>query len=174
MRMGGLYQELIGSVRAPHRRTGRAGIAAFYETRTGLAAWRAIVAKLHYAWPSVKGLRLLGYGFATPYLAGINAERCIAAIPATSATAADTLITPAGKSSLVLCEEDALPFVDLLFDRILIVHGLERAEALRPLLRQIWRVLAPEGKLLVVAPTAPACGRRSRPLPLARAVLQPQ
>jgi SAM-dependent methyltransferase len=128
------------------------GIAAFYETRAGLAARRAILAKLHHAWPSLKGLRLLGYGFAMPYLAGINAERCIIAIPATSATAADTLVTPGGKSNLVLCEEDALPFVDSLFDRILIVHGLERAEVLRPLLRQMWRVLAPEGKLLVIAP----------------------
>ena len=50
------------------------------------------------------------------------------------------------------CEEEALPFADALFDRILIVHGLERAESLRPLLRQLWRVLAPEGRILLVAP----------------------
>ena len=50
-------------------------------------------------------------------------------------------------------EEDALPFPDAIFDRILVVHGLEQAEALRPLLRQLWRVLAPEQKaLLLVAP----------------------
>ncbi|HEX2759840.1 MAG TPA: methyltransferase domain-containing protein, partial [Rhizomicrobium sp.] len=49
------------------------------------------------------------------------------------------------------CEEEALPFADALFDRVLIVHGLERAEALRPLLRQLWRVLAPEGRILLVA-----------------------
>ena len=35
---------------------------------------------------------------------------------------------------------------------ILVVHGLEEAEGLRPLLRQLWRVLAPEGRLLLVAP----------------------
>ncbi len=44
------------------------------------------------------------------------------------------------------------PFADVLFDRILIVHGLEGAESLRPLLRQVWRVLAPEGRILIVAP----------------------
>ena len=52
----------------------------------------------------------------------------------------------------VLTEEDALPFADAFFDRILVVHGLESAQLLRPLLRQLWRVLAPEGRLLVVVP----------------------
>ena len=40
----------------------------------------------------------------------------------------------------------------MFFDRILIVHGLESAESLRALLRQLWRVLAPEGRILLVAP----------------------
>jgi len=51
-----------------------------------------------------------------------------------------------------LCEEDALPFPDVFFDRILIVHGLEGSEHLRVLLRQLWRVLAPEGRILLVVP----------------------
>jgi len=63
----------------------------------------------------------------------------------------DAVISSAGKCLSVRTEEDALPFPDAFFDRILVVHGLEQAEALRPLLRQLWRVLAPEGKLLVVA-----------------------
>ncbi|HEX2760108.1 MAG TPA: hypothetical protein VHM27_06315, partial [Rhizomicrobium sp.] len=33
-----------------------------------------------------------------------------------------------------------------------IVHGLEGSEHLRVLLRQLWRVLAPEGRILLVAP----------------------
>jgi SAM-dependent methyltransferase len=32
------------------------------------------------------------------------------------------------------------------------VHGLEGADATRPLLRQLWRVLAPEGRLLLIVP----------------------
>ncbi len=51
-----------------------------------------------------------------------------------------------------LGDEAALPFPDAFFDRILVVHGLEGADAARPLLRQLWRVLAPEGRLLLVAP----------------------
>jgi SAM-dependent methyltransferase len=121
-----------------------AGIADFYGTPAGLIARRAILARLKAMWPSLFGYRLLGFGFAIPYLGAFGAERAIAAGPAAMG------VPPAGAS--LLCDEDALPFADALFDRVLLVHGLERADSLRPLLRQLWRVLAPEGKLLVVAP----------------------
>ena len=49
-------------------------------------------------------------------------------------------------------QEDALPFPDLCFDRILLMHGLEVAENARRLLREVWRVLKDDGLLLVVAP----------------------
>ena len=57
-----------------------------------------------------------------------------------------------GKIWLARGEEDALPFPDAFFDRVMMVHGLEKAEAMRPLMRQFWRVLAPEGSLLLVVP----------------------
>jgi SAM-dependent methyltransferase len=123
-------------------------IAAFYGTRTGKVARGILLTRLIRAWPQLTGLRLLGFGFTTPYLAAFGAERAIAA----GAPAMGAHHWPAGRCASLQCEEDALPFGDALFDRVLIVHGLERAEALRPLLRQIWRVLAPEGKLLVAAP----------------------
>jgi len=125
-----------------------AALAEFYGTRAGKVARRAILAQLRRAWPRLTGYRLLGFGFTTPYLAAFGAERAIAAEPATMGAAR----WPGAPCASLQCEEDALPFPDSLFDHILIVHGLERAEALRPLLRQLWRVLAPEGRLLVVAP----------------------
>jgi SAM-dependent methyltransferase len=51
-----------------------------------------------------------------------------------------------------LAEEDALPFPDLCFDRILLVHGLEAADHARRLLREVWRVMKDDGRLLVVVP----------------------
>ncbi len=60
---------------------------------------------------------------------------------------------PPGQPSLsCIAEEDALPFADLSFDRVLLVHGLEAAENARRLLREVWRVLKDDGRLLVVAP----------------------
>lgn len=124
-------------------------LTAFYDAPLGRMAQRAILRALREMWPDLRGRRLLGYGFAAPYLhAFAEAERAIAASPSPLGVAA----WPGPRNAALLCEEDALPFPDVFFDRILIVHGLESAEALRPLLRQLWRVLAPEGRILLVAP----------------------
>ena len=37
-------------------------------------------------------------------------------------------------------------------DRALIVHAVETAEQLRPMMREVWRVLAGNGRVVVVAP----------------------
>jgi SAM-dependent methyltransferase len=78
-----------------------------------------------------------------------QALSCIALTPAQMGAAR----WPAGGPSLSCsAEEDALPFPDLSFDRILLVHGLEAAESARRMLREVWRVLKDDGRLLVVAP----------------------
>lgn len=125
-------------------------LAEFYETPIGQSARRLIQRRLKLFWPEAKGLRMLGFGFAVPYLRPwlSEAERAIAAMPAQQGVIA----WPAGRNLTVLTDEDSLPFPDEFFDRILIVHGLEAADATRLLLRQLWRVLAPEGRLLLVAP----------------------
>jgi len=122
----------------------------FYESASGQMARRIIMRRLRPIWPQLAGLRVLGYGFAVPYLGPFlkDAERVVAAMPAQMGVVA----WPAGRPLTALCEDDALPFADAMFDRILVVHGLEGAEASRALLRQLWRVLAPEGRLAVVAP----------------------
>ena len=122
----------------------------YYESAVGQAARRMIFRRLKLLWPECKGLRVLGYGFAVPYLKSFlgEAERVVALMPAQLGVVA----WPAGRQLTVLGEESALPFADAVFDRILVVHGLEGADAVRVLLRQLWRVLAPEGRLLVVAP----------------------
>lgn len=124
-------------------------LAAFYESPLGQLARRAIQREIQNFWPDVRNYRLLGYGFALPYLPDLRGvERAIAAMPAPQGVIA----WPQDKNAALLCEEDALPFPDVFFDRILIVHGLEASESLRALLRQLWRVLAPEGRILLVAP----------------------
>ena len=123
-------------------------LAAFYKDPLGQWARHVLSRRIRAAWPNIKGLRLLAYGYGTPYMRGLEAERAIAAMPAQLGVPAKT----ASRHARLVCAEDALPFPDVFFDRILIVHGLEGAEALRPLLRQLWRVLAPEGRILLVAP----------------------
>ncbi len=125
--------------------------ADFYMTARGVVAARLLRERLTLLWPSLPRQSVLGLGYAAPYLRcwREDAARCIAATPAQVGVAR----WPAGSANLsCTIEEDALPFADLSFDRILVVHGLENAENARRMLREIWRVLKDDGRLLVVAP----------------------
>lgn len=122
----------------------------FYASPLGGAAQRAAARRLAACWPSAKGLDLLGIGYPgpliEPYLA--EARRVVAMMPAEQGAEP----WPAGAlSHTVLADDERLPFVDAVFDRVLIVHGLEETRAPHALLREVWRVMAPEGRLLVVA-----------------------
>src|SRR5579884_4508368 len=95
----------------------------FYDSHLGAVARRILLRRMRQIWPDVGGLRLLGYGYATPYLRPflLEAERGVAAMPAHMGFAA----WPGGKCLTTLVEEDQLPFPDAFFDRVLVVHGLE-------------------------------------------------
>ena len=125
-------------------------LAEFYESPMGQVARRMISRRLRSLWPETRAFRVLGYGFAIPYLRQFqsDAERVVALMPAEQGVVHWT----EGRQLVALGEGDAFPFADALFDRILVIHGLEGADAVRPLLRQLWRVLAPEGRMIVVAP----------------------
>jgi SAM-dependent methyltransferase len=125
-------------------------LAEFYESPMGQVARRMILRRIRYIWPSTDRCRVLGFGFPIPYLRAfhVESERVIALMPAQQGVMA----WPAQRPLAALGEEDAFPFPDAMFDRILVVHGIEGAESLRPVMRQLWRVLAPEGRILVIAP----------------------
>jgi SAM-dependent methyltransferase len=125
--------------------------ADFYGTACGAVSALLLRERLSGLWPELRGLSVLGLGYPVPYLRLWRAEaaRCVAVIPVQCGVAR----WPAGKPNLTCtAEEDALPFPDLAFDRILLVHGLESAENARRMLREVWRVLKDDGRLLVVAP----------------------
>jgi SAM-dependent methyltransferase len=125
--------------------------ADFYRTRQGKLAAHLVRQRLAALWPSLAGQAVLGLGYAGPYLRLWREEagRCIALTPVQIGATS----WPKGAPNLCCtAEEDALPFPDLCFDRILLVHGLEAADNARRLLREVWRVLKDDGRLLVVAP----------------------
>ncbi len=125
--------------------------ADFYGTLWGAVAGELVRERLALLWPDVRGQSILGIGFLPPYLRPWReqAERCIAATPAQVGAAR----WPVGSPNLsCTVEEEALPFPDLCFDRILLVHGLEAAENAGRMLREVWRVLRDDGHLLVVTP----------------------
>ena len=123
----------------------------FYGTSLGQMARRLIRRRVRRIWPSVSGERVLGFGYATPYLRPMReeAERVVAIMPA----AQGVMRWPEEEPGLVtLADESDLPLPDLAVDRVLLVHALEHSEQLRPLLREVWRVMADGGRLLAVVP----------------------
>jgi len=123
----------------------------FYGRPLGQVAQRHISRRIAAIWPDLRGLNVMGLGFATPYLGAFRgpAQRVVGLMPARQGV----LHWPSeGKCLTGLVDERELPLDDESMDRVLVVHGLEASEAMRVMLRQIWRVLAPGGRLLIVVP----------------------
>ena len=123
----------------------------FYATSLGQVACRMIRRRVRDLWPDVSGHNLLGLGYTTPYLTGFRNEaaRVIAAMPA----AQGVLHWPTDEPGrTTLSGELELPFDDFSMDRVLFVHALESAEQVRPMLREVWRVLAGSGRLIIIVP----------------------
>lgn len=122
----------------------------FYSSRLGDAARRMIERRVGAIWPAAAGLDVLGLGYAIPYLGPYreNARRVVTLMPAAQGV---ERWPPAGPNLAALGEDARLPFLDSVFDRVLVIHAIEEAEAPAALLREIWRIMAPEGRLLIVA-----------------------
>lgn len=126
-------------------------IRDFYATSLGQMTGRILRKHVREIWPNVQGERIAGIGYATPYLRLFQeeAERVVAVMPPGQGV---LRWPPSGPNLSVLAEESELPLPDVGFDRVLLVHAIERTEALRPLLREVWRLLADGGRVLVMVP----------------------
>ncbi|MEM9054951.1 MAG: methyltransferase domain-containing protein [Pseudomonadota bacterium] len=129
-------------------RQSAATLEAFYGSRLGEAAARLMGKRLMDLWGDCGGLRLLGLGFPTPLLPlwQETAATCIGAVPE---EIGETRLSGGRGQALCLAPEDRLPFPEAIFDRVFLLHALEEADSPRQLLREAWRVLAPEGRLVV-------------------------
>lgn len=123
----------------------------YYETPLGKLAQKRLQLSLREIWPSVSGLAVGGFGFAAPLMRPLRRE-----------AARMTVLMPAGQGAMqwpregpnvsVLCEEYLWPVRSGFLDRLVLAHALETAERPQRFLDECWRVLAPEARLLVIAP----------------------
>lgn len=126
-------------------------LRAFYASPIGHVARRFIGEAVLRFWPHCQRQRLIGLGYATPYLPLLapEAERVFAFMPA----AQGVVNWPSqGLSASALVEPTLLPVPTASIDRVLLVHALEETESPEDLLEEISRVLSPGGRLIVVAP----------------------
>jgi len=123
----------------------------FYDSSLGQVARRMVRRRIREVWPDTRGQVVCGIGYATPFLRPFReeAERAFAIMPAAQGC---SIWPREGPGLVTLAEETELPLADSSVDRVLLVHGLENSEHVRQLMREIWRVLAGGGRLLVVVP----------------------
>jgi SAM-dependent methyltransferase len=123
----------------------------FYASPLGHLARRMIRRRVRELWPDLRGQSLLGLGFATPYLRPFRgeAERLVAFMPAQQGV---LHWPPEGPNVTALVDEGELPLEDASIDRILVVHALEGTEQRAAMMGELWRVLAANGRILMVAP----------------------
>jgi len=121
----------------------------FYRTALGAATQDFISTRLTEAWGDGAGLAIAGFGYANPYLELFPAaERRLILSPG----AQGVIRWPAnGRNSASLVGEYHWPLPDASLDRVLIVHGLEEAPDAKRLMREVWRVLADDGRVIIIA-----------------------
>jgi SAM-dependent methyltransferase len=137
----------------------------FYASPLGQAVRHLVAQRVRSAWRNVRGMRVAGIGYATPYLRAMKAEaeRVVALMPRPQGC----IHWPEdGRNVATMFEEPDLPLPDNSMDCVLAVHCLEMCDDSEALLREFWRVLRPEGRLLLVLPNRRGLWARADHTPL--------
>ena len=126
-------------------------LRSFYASQLGEVARRLVLRLVRARWEDCTGLSMLGLGYATPYLDLFRPEamRTLAFMPAELGV----VNWPHGaRSATALVETGSLPLPDGCMDRVLVAHGLEIAQHPHELLGELWRILTPGGRLILIVP----------------------
>ena len=127
----------------------------FYVSRLGVAAQAMVSRRLQTLWPDLDGLDVLGYGYGIPFLQGYGdniSTKCVRSIVYAMPAEQGAVRQMSSRGNIsVLTPDHQFPFEPGVFDRVLLVHGLEEAPRMAALLGELWRVMKPEGRIVIVA-----------------------
>lgn len=135
----------------------------FYQSSMGVAVSQLIHQCVDPLWSTPAVTPFYGLGFPLPYLelAG-NLRDEGSAVQQANASVKSFALMPAAQgvchwpsmqqSATALVDEYNLPIADSSVDRLLVIHALEHTDRPAHLFREIWRILAPGGQVIVVTP----------------------
>lgn len=123
----------------------------YYDTFQGRVVQRLIRQRLRLLWPDVSGVKVLGFGYATPCLRLFLGEA--GSVAALMPARQGVVFWPRdGAGRTALCDEGRWPVETSSIDRLLIMHFAEATDRLEESLKEAWRVLAGGGRMVLVAP----------------------
>ncbi|MHA7872641.1 MAG: class I SAM-dependent methyltransferase [Hyphococcus sp.] len=130
-------------------RTDILDVHQFYRSPMGDLVRGFIASRLIDAWGDARHMTMAGFGYANPYLEDFPEARARLAF---SPGAQGVFRWPAENGNAAgLVAETAWPLPDACLDRLLIVHGLEESPDPHRLMREAWRVLTDDGRMIIVA-----------------------
>lgn len=123
----------------------------FYASRLGLSTRRLISGHLAPRMSGLTGATVVGLGYAVPYL-----DDCVppgntrlAFMPARQGV---VRWPEQGPVASALVDSHDLPLLESSCTLVLAIHALEFSESPAGLLGEVWRILSPQGRLILVIP----------------------
>ena len=152
MRKVGRSFKVMGPVRPIAMPLDVLSLQSFYGSPLGSVARRLIGRVIRERWDSSAGLSIAAVGYGAHYLDRFRdgARRCLALMPAEQGVA---IWPEAGRCAAALVDPQMLPLPDGSIDRLLLAHALEAADRPDALLEELWRITAPEGRMIVIVPS---------------------
>jgi SAM-dependent methyltransferase len=123
----------------------------FYTSRLGLAAQQLLRSRLAPRLAMAPDQIVMGLGFAAPYLPD-RLDESARVFSFMLARQGVVQWPPQGLVRSALVDEFDLPLLESTVDLAVVVHGLELSDSPPDMLAEIWRVLAPQGRLILVVP----------------------
>lgn len=126
-------------------------LKSFYNSRKGRIVRQVIQNKIQSFWPEAQSKRLLGYGYAVPYMRPyLKTSPCVVSMMPEQLGVHNW--PPEAKNLVCLHGEASLPLETNSVDFVLMVHALEFLDDPEESFEEIWRVLKSTGRLLIVVP----------------------
>ena len=126
----------------------------YYNTPQGAFVLECLKSRIQKLWPleDMKNKTLAGFGYSFPYLEDYQKQDGTESFGLVAMRSGPYHWPRAGDNRVVLCRRGEWPFPNESMDHILVIHDGEYVSGLQAFLAEVWRVLKPNGRLLMVLP----------------------
>jgi SAM-dependent methyltransferase len=130
----------------------------FYASALGEVVARQLRAKITSIWKDSSADITLIIGYPTPlWYSSLPPKNLLIGMPAEHGA----MCWPADKNKVFATHDSELPIADNSINRVILLHTLEHSANVSTMMQEIWRVLAPQGRVLAIVPNRMGLWARS-------------